>query len=368
VAQSNYTLIAQDDTPTAQEKNLDETAYNSMSPSEPLSEEARESRHDTLWTPSYSVDVQGTPVVDPPASFPPGHVSESLPETSFDPTEVIVSEPFAVSPDTGLAGSDDTLQEVSDLRPNKQLFSHLLSQPGLRSDVSASSISEAADGRQGSPWTPSYSVSAQGLAHTELAELIPPNETSANANAPLLHVAEQTDAAILVLPDRPLTVSEDVLSKDTEPTEEPAATAASDVSPVDFSPSTHSQSIQTSPAHTAHVVEENLMPRSSSPWTPSYSVNVQGSPRPDIIELEDAQLDQPTGKITTSHAEDVSQPPPESAAANQDAPARIESSSESGLITDPEPCAAPVTGLNQGVRSYECLIRQMSNCISCSKA
>jgi hypothetical protein len=123
--------------------------------------------------------------------------------------------------------------------------------------VDVSAVEAAVDPpRASSPWTASYSVSVQGSPLPVSAELV---DSALEADVDDVHQPEPTAEAIVEVAADP--VPESI---------QPAAYPTVDVSGLEASADS---------------------PRASSPWTPSYSVQVQGSPHPVSAELVDSGLE-----------------------------------------------------------------------------
>ncbi|KAJ7931471.1 hypothetical protein B0H13DRAFT_847133 [Mycena leptocephala] len=251
-------------------------------------------RASSPWTPSYSVSVQGVsnepteseleadgkvdeqaesasePIVEAAANPVPESIQQptvevSALETTVDPPSAsspwtasysvsIQGSPLPVSAelvDSGLeADVDDVHQSESAAEEIVEAAAHPVPesiQPAAYPTIDVSGLEASSDSpRASSPWTPSYSVSVQGVSD------------------------ELMDSRL---------EGDDVVDKVEQP--EPAAEQILEAAVPDSIPMVDVSAVEA-------TVDP---PRASSPWTPSYSVSVQGSPLPVSAELVDSGLE-----------------------------------------------------------------------------
>ncbi|KAJ6531742.1 hypothetical protein B0H19DRAFT_454327 [Mycena capillaripes] len=193
-------------------------------------------RASSPWTPSYSVSVQGSPLPD----------ATKL----LDADELVneVQQPEGVAEQVQIA---DAAEAAADPDPD-----------AVRPTVDTSALEAPADPpRASSPWTPSYSVSVQGSPLPGATKLLDADELveEPEAAAEQVQIVDVAEPAVDPVPD----------------VVQPMVDTSALEAPVDA-------------------------PRPSSPWTPSYSVSVQGSPLPVTTQLLDA--DKPVVDIDQSAA------------------------------------------------------------------
>ncbi|KAJ6494785.1 hypothetical protein C8R47DRAFT_383097 [Mycena vitilis] len=214
-------------------------------------------RASSPWTPSYSVSVQGSP-------------SKELTEPELGTAHVAdeVHRP------------ERAAEDVVDAAVDVPASTQSIAQPVA--DIAA--LEENADPpRATSPWTASYSVSVQGSPLPVHAELQDAADAPVGEIQPPESITEGSEDPVSDLPPSIVEPTVDVSSLD---------------APVD-------------------------PPRASSPWTPSYSVSVQGSPSKELTESElgTEQQSEPTVPDVVEEAAEV--PDEQPAAAALDAPADL---------------------------------------------
>ncbi|KAF8625540.1 hypothetical protein AX15_005307 [Amanita polypyramis BW_CC] len=238
------------------------------------------------WTPSYSVHAQGSPL-QPPKELDTVAVAEIevLAEDVTEPTEEAQAEE-----DTNFTQVQDTIieqiTEVATVTP-----AIIVDSKEVMTEVSQDvTVEDAAQEPPERPWTPSYSVHAQGTPVVKEVEESPvppidaeplevetsaPNESLAPQSEPL---AMETESAPIDIPAETWTPSYSVHSQGSPmvaPKELDGASAP-DTEPVETS-----APVEPEPA--------SLEPPAET-WTPSYSVHSQGSPMVVTKELEEPSL------------------------------------------------------------------------------
>ncbi|KAK7044230.1 hypothetical protein VNI00_007952 [Paramarasmius palmivorus] len=226
-------------------------------------EEERE-RPTSPWTPSYSVSQQGSPAAvvkeieeaQDPAPEPKEEVAEATNVTE------VTEETIATTADVPEKVAAPEVEDSTKVEVPTVVI------PGAEAEE-ANETTEVTEepSRPKSPWTPSYSVSRQGSPAPPVPELPKTEETE-----PVELVNEETVADVKM--DEQAATPEVHVSQADETDVPPTSADASEQANEDVIK-----------AEDLAATDADVPPRPTSPWTPSYSVSVQGSPQPPASDL-----------------------------------------------------------------------------------
>jgi hypothetical protein len=245
----------------AVEVTLDNTGLDA-SPEEP--------RPKSPWTSSYSVSTQGSPhpsVKDLGALDLPdeGVAQEGASSDNLDAPKATEIPSGAIE----AHNSDDV--QVQSLGETQDLAALDLQIPAVEVTPDLTNLDTPAEEAKPKSWTPSYSVSTQGSPHPSVKDLEATDEAAVDVSPPSFGQEGPDDMADLNAPELP---------DETEQRDVPGQSATEDQSSDSQIPA-----VEVTPDHSnLDTPAEESRPK--SPWTPSYSVSNQGSPRPSVKDLE----------------------------------------------------------------------------------